>query len=68
MRDTLSRSLSSLFSDVRLFYKINGVERVVFEDRRCANDVPREHVKLLFAGGNQSEVPIPLTQPDGLCW
>ncbi len=57
MRDTLSRSLSHLFSDVHLFFKINGVERVVFEDRRCADDVLWEHVKLLFAGRSKVKWP-----------
>jgi hypothetical protein len=57
MRDTLSRSLSRLFSDVRLFFKINGVERVVFKDRRCADDVPWEHVKLLFARRSKAKCP-----------
>jgi len=54
MWDTLSRSLSSLFSDVRLFFKINGAERVVFEDSGCADDVPWEHIKLLFARGTKA--------------
>jgi hypothetical protein len=57
MRDTLSRSLSSLFSDVRLFFKINGAEWVVFEDRGCADDVPWEYVELLFAGGTKAKCP-----------
>ena len=30
---------------------------VVFEDRRCADDVPWEHVKLLFAGGTKTKGP-----------
>ena len=57
MRDTFGRSLSSLFSDVGLFFKINGAERVVFEDRGRANDVPWEHIKLLFAGGTKAKCP-----------
>jgi hypothetical protein len=54
---TLSRSLSSLFSDVGLFFKINGSERMVFEDSGCADDVPWEHIKLLLAGGAKTKCP-----------
>jgi hypothetical protein len=57
MRYTLSRSLRSLFSDVGLFFKINGAERVVFEDRGGADDVPWEHIKLLLAGGAKAKCP-----------
>jgi hypothetical protein len=54
---TLSRSLSSLFSDVGLFFKINGSERVVFKDRGRADDVPWEHIELLLAGGAKAKCP-----------
>ncbi len=57
MRYTLSCSLSGLFSDVGLFFKIYGAERVVFEDRGRADDMPWEHVELLFAGETKAKCP-----------
>jgi hypothetical protein len=57
MWDTISRSLSHLFFDVCLFFEINEAERMVFEDRRCANDMSWEHVELLFAGRSKAKHP-----------
>jgi len=57
MWDMFSHLLSRLFSDVRLFFKINGAERMVFEDRRCANDMSWEHAELLFAGRSKAKRP-----------
>ncbi len=50
-RDSLSGALSSLFSNVGLLLEVDRTEGIIFEDRGCANNVVRENVKLVFAGG-----------------